>query len=141
MEIKMEKIICTIDWAEKNWCASNDTVDGVIAATGKTVDEVKKNFQETLDFDVVNSKENGLDVPEFLASHDYEVEYNYTLAALLKLYQEVTSLEVLSEATGINSKQLSYYLNGKRKPRPAMAQRIRDGFRHIAEQSAALAAL
>jgi len=137
----MEKIICTIDWAEKNWCASNDTVDGVIAATGKTVNEVKNNFQEALDFDVDNAKENGLEIPAFLISHDYIIEYNYTPSALLKMYQGVTSLEVLSEATGINSKQLSYYLNGKRKPRPAMAQRIREGFRHIAEQSAALAAL
>jgi len=83
---KMDKIICTIEWAGDNWCASNDTVDGVIVATGKTLEEVKKNFQEALDFDVAMAKENGLEIPSFLILHDYTIEYAYALSALNKSF-------------------------------------------------------
>jgi len=137
----MEKIVCTIDWADKNWCAGNDTVDGVIVATDKTLEGAKAGFQEALDFDVESAAENGLDIPDYLRNHDYEVVYEYTPAALLRMYQSVTSLAVLSRATGINQRQLSFYLNGARKPRPAIAEKIRLGFKQIANQCASLAAL
>lgn len=137
----MEKIICTIDWAEKNWCAGNDTVDGVIAVTDSTLDGVKRGFQEALDYDVECATENDDSVPEYLKTHDYEVVYEYTAAALLRLYQNVTSLKVLSDATGISQRQLSFYMNGVRKPRPQAVEKIKSGMRQIADRCMALSAL
>ena len=123
----MEKIICRIDWAEKNWCAGNDSVDGVIAVTDTTLEGVKKGFQEALDYDVECAAENGdYDVPEYLKTHEYEVVYEYTVAALLRLYQSVTSLKILSDATGISQRQLSFYMNGVRKPRPQAVEKNKE---------------
>ena len=136
----MEKVLCHIEWNGSCYWISNDTIDGVIGASGKTLDEAKKNFKETLDFDI-EASESYHDAPPALKDGNYEIEYVYEPSALLKTCQHYTTLAALSEATGISQRQLSFYMNGKHKPRPVMISRIKEGFRSIVNQCRELAVL
>lgn len=128
-----------ISWAEKNYSGGWGFEGvGVILCTDKTLDGIKKAFKEALEFHVESMIEDGDEVPEWLASKDYEIEYVLDSAAMLRQAEEYTTLAAISRVTGIHQKLLSHYANGLKKPRPAQRQRIIDGLHQIGRQLSAV---
>ena len=78
--------------------------------------------------------EDGDQVPEWLASGDYEIVYTLSASALLRNAEFFTTMAAISRATGINQKLLSHYANALKIPRPAQRQRIVDGLHMIGRQ-------
>lgn len=138
----MEKIKVEVSWNGKNFGAAvGDNVPGAVVVTAKTYEELQNEVKASIDFHVEGMVEDGDDVPEWLKNGNYEIQWNLDTSALLKVYQEVTSLAVLSRVTGINQRQLSFYMNGKRKPRNTAMMKIRKGMKDIAYKCATLSAL
>ena len=135
----MEKITVFIGWAEKNYSAHTDdfdTLNGVIAATGKTLDNVKKEFTSALQFHIDSCKEDGDELPEWLLSGQYEIEYKLETSALLHAFDGILTRVALARATGINQRQIGHYASGIRNPRPAQRKRIVDGIHKISRELA-----
>ena len=82
--------------------------------------------------------EDGDSFPEYLASGDYEIEYNLDAAALIRNAETFTTMSVISRISGINRKQLSHYANGVKHPRPAQIARIKAALAIIGTQLLAL---
>ena len=105
----------------------NDSLDFMLLGQGNTIEEAKADFLKckeemkaafaaegnTFDFDTL------------------DFEYVFDTISFLK-YSPFT-LTGLSKATGINSKQLSHYVTGYRKPSPKTVQRIQEGVTKFAE--------
>ncbi len=126
----MNKVIINIDWVPNNFSAvaANEAVACV--ATGKTLEEVKKNFTDALDFHIAGLREDGESVP-VVFSEAWEPEYHLTTRAQLKYADKYIVRKSLAQEIGVAEQQLSHYANGQRHPRPEMQQRIAEGIKSI----------
>lgn len=128
----MRKITTEVRWTEKNYeCGWGEPGVGAVVCAARDFDELKKEFAESLRFHIEGNIELGMDVPEWLAREDYEIEYRLHTSALLRQAEQYTTLSAISAATGINVKQLSHYANSTKNPRPQQRARIIEGLRAI----------
>jgi len=105
----MYKLEVTVDFTDKNFCAGTGEVGGVVMATHKTLEGLKKEFAEALQFHIKGCIADG--------SGNYEIEYSLSVQALLHHFDGVLTRETLSKVTGINAKQLGHYMSGHRRPK------------------------
>ena len=125
--MKVRAIIETGKNMDYDIYTDNDSLDFMLLGQGNTIEEAKADFLKckeemkaafaaegnTFDFDTL------------------DFEYVFDTISFLK-YSPFT-LSGLSKATGINSKQLSHYVTGYRKPSPKTVQRIQEGVTKFAE--------
>jgi hypothetical protein len=81
----MEKIHVKIGWSENNYsCISDEkALNGIIIVTNKSLDGLKKDFYESLQFHIDGCLHSGDKIPEWLTSGNYEIEYIFEVSALL----------------------------------------------------------
>lgn len=65
-------------------------------------------------------------------STNYELKYELDISALLRDAETYTTLSAISQASGINQKQLSHYANGIKHPRLKQRAKIISGLHEIA---------
>ena len=131
--MKKGTVIIKVDWVPNNYSAAplNDAIACV--ATGDTLEQVRANSVDALQFHIEGMMEDGEEVPmEF--SGEWTPEFVLTTRAQLKYTDNYISRKALARETGIAEQQLSHYANGQRHPRPAMQARITAGIRAIAER-------
>ena len=130
----MEKITVFIGWAEKNYSAyTNDfeRLGGIIIATNKTLDGVKKEFESALQFHIDGCKQDGDTLPEWLTSGKYELAYILETSALIHSLDGILTRSAIARVTGINERQIGHYALGIRKPRPQQRDKIIAGIHKI----------
>lgn len=131
----MEKITVEIYWEEKNYCCGwGYDGFGAIVCTNKNLDALKKEFEQSLSEQAAEMAADGEPVPQWLASGDYEIEYELAVSALLRQAEKFTTMAIISRFTGINQKLLSHYANSLKKPREAQRQRIVSGLHEIGRE-------
>ena len=131
----METIKVEISWSDKNYCCGWGLKGvGAVMCTNKDIDALKKEFAETLRFHLDAMVEDGEDIPQWLASGDYTIEYVLAVSALLRQAELYTTMAAISRATGINQKLLSHYANAVKQPRPAQKQKIVNGLHLIGQK-------
>lgn len=122
-------IKAVIDWLDGLYYISTPAEQGIgVSAMGKTVDKAKSVYLKFLEEYPALCAESGADVPAVLRT-PYEVEYTYTASALLHAFP--VSLRDLSDASGLNYRQLSAYKTGNRFPKESTKQKIKDGIAKI----------
>lgn len=127
----METIKVLVDWCDHNYSAYiSEKIDGVVIVTGKTIEELKQNIQESLTFHIEGLEE---EVDEWLAKGDYQLTYECTVSATLQNCLNYTTLAALSRVTGIKHAQLSHYANSIAKPKPKQKEKILLGLHTIGE--------
>ena len=128
----MEKIIVDISW-DKNYGAVLEEVNGVVIATHKTLEGVKKAFESALLFHIDGLMKDGDDIPEILRA-DYQLIFRLDTHALLNHYKGIFTYKALSRVTGINEKLLGHYAQGLRNPRTRQRQKIVDGIQKLGRE-------
>lgn len=137
METKEIKVL--VSWSGENFNGGvGDPELGVIMVTASTLDEFKKEFEDSFQFQLDCLKEDGAKIPEYISSGNYRIVYDLEATALLKEAEKFTTLAALSRATGINQKQLSHYATGIKQPRPASRERIIQGLHAIGRMALSL---
>lgn len=138
----MEKEIINVEtsWAENNFCCGLylPEINGTILQTADTLSGLKEGFAEALRTHIEACIEDGDNVPEYLVKGDYELNFVLDVRALLKDAENYTTLAAISKASGINSRQLSHYAAGKKKPRPDKREKIIDGIHCIGNRALAV---
>lgn len=128
----MKKIEVLVSW-DRNYGAHLEVGDGIVIATGDTLDEVKKEFASALEFHLKGMVADGDTIPAELVGL-YELDFHLSTQALLKYTEGIVSRKALSQVTGINQQQLTHYASGWRNPRPEMQQRIVAGIHTLGSQ-------
>ena len=128
----MEKVIVDIYYTGNNFCAHAPILSGCVS-TGATLDEMKKNINEAIEFHVESSLIDNNSIPAVFKG-EYELELKLTTEALLNAYSDIFTKAALSRITGINERQLWHYASGMRKPRPEQRKRIEDGLHRLGEE-------
>lgn len=133
------KLKVDVSWTGNNFCCAwSDEDAGSVVATSKTLPKLKEDFEQSLKWHIEGCTEDGDNLPEYLVSGDYDVEYVLDTAALLRDAETYTTMAAISRASGINQKQLSHYANGVKQPRPVQRARILAGLQLIGTQLLAL---
>ena len=127
----MGRIVVLVDYTG-NFAATPVSPELACISTGRTLDEVKTNLVEALQFHLEGMKEDSLPIPEEYVT-PWEIDWHLTTRALLHYTEGLVSRSAIAKITGINQQQLSHYASGYRKPRPSMSLRIREGVRKIAQ--------
>ncbi len=131
----MNTIDIKIDWVDKNFAAAVADERIACVATGKTLDEVKHNIIEALEFHLEGMKQSGEPVPsEYLKK--WTPAFLLTTRAQLRYADAYITRKALARETGINEQQLSHYANGWKTPRPDTRRRILDGIQAISKRLA-----
>jgi predicted RNase H-like HicB family nuclease len=121
-----------IETAETNYAAYVEEISGV-AATGKTLAEVKASLLDALDFLVECCEEDGDEIPEELQGN-YDIDFRMDVKSFLGVYSGIFTKAGLERLTGINQKQLWHYANGKSVPRRAQVLRIENALHQLGEE-------
>ena len=95
---------------------------------GGSEEEAKEDFFECRDEMNELAIQSGNPLPEF------DFEFAYDTASFLRYYGDTLTLTGLQKITGINSKQLSHYVTGHRKPSPKTVERIHQGVVRFAQK-------
>lgn len=130
-----------VEWADNNFNAGTGEINGVVIATGKTMDEVKEAFRATFDFHIKGSIKGGDRLPKFILDNNYELDFKLGASAMLHLADGLISRSAISKATGINEKQLSHYLTGHRIAREEQNEKIAAGIIRISKQISTLSSI
>ncbi len=129
----MEVVKFIIDYADSNYSAG--AKEYACVATGRSIEELKANIAEAIEFHFEGMREDNETCP---SAGDYTFDYEYSVAALLQHYKSIVSLAALSKVTGINQGLLSHYISGLRTPREKQRIKIVDGFHAIAKELASI---
>lgn len=130
----MKKIKVMVEWVDNNFSAGTGHVNGVIMATGKTLEEVEDSFRQAFEFHIEGAKKDGDKLPSYIVDNNYELDFKLGASAMLHLADGLISRSAISKATGINEKQLSHYLTGHRVAREAQNEKIAAGIIKISKQ-------
>jgi hypothetical protein len=131
----MEKITVEIYWEEKNYCCGWGYEGfGAIVCTNKNLEDLKKEFEQSLSEQAAEMAADDEPIPQWLATGDYEINYELAVSALLRQAEKFTTMAIISRFTGINQKLLSHYANSLKKPREAQRQRIVRGLHEIGKE-------
>ena len=137
MEPKEIKV--SVSRTEDNYCCGwNDGRGGAVFVTAATLDQLKKDFAESLQFHIEGCEIDGDEIADYLRSGDYTITYDLDAAALIRSAESYTTMSAISRASGINQKQLSHYATGVKRARPRQIARIKDALRIIGEAILAL---
>lgn len=132
----MGKVKIIVGW-DGNYSAvpANDVI--VCIVTGKSLEEVKHNMEESLRTHLDWMREDGDDLPsEFVG--EWELEFELNGRALVHYAEGLVDRGALARLSGINRIQLGHYLTGRSTPRPQQVERIKKGIKAIAAQLSAL---
>lgn len=127
----MKNIKVIIGYTGTNFCACSEQILGCVA-TGSTIEEIKKEYTELLDFHIEGMEADKETLP--VERGKYKLVFELDTQALLKQYQNIISFSALSKVTGINQRQLSHYANGIRTPRANQRQKIVKGLHEIGKE-------
>lgn len=106
--------------------ARSEKYNCMFLGCGNTEEDAKEDLFECRDEMMELAQESGKTLPEF------EFEFAYDTASFLRYYGDTLTLTGLQKITGINSKQLSHYVTGHRKPSPKTVARIHQGVTQFA---------
>lgn len=121
-----------IEWAEHNYSAYVEEIDGV-CGIGDTLTEVKKSLMDGLVYLKEACIDFGDPVPEELQG-EYQIVFRMDTKSFLQMYCKIFTKSALQRMTGINQKQLWHYANGLSTPRPATVQKIERALHQLGEE-------
>ena len=136
----MCKIEVKIGWSGNNYsCVSDDkALNGMIVVTNKTIEGLKKDFQNSLQFHIDGCLQCGDTLPEWLVSGEYELEYILEVSALLHSLDGILTRSAIARVSGINERQIGHYAAGISVPRLVQRNKIINAIHSISNELAAV---
>ncbi len=128
----MKTIIVILEKSEGNYSAYIPALEGCIA-TGESLQEVKQNIEEAVEFHLDGMKKEGLDIPEVF-QNDYTYVYKIDIESLFEWFSGVLTKSGISKLTGMNQSLVSQYANGMKKPGPKQTKKIEEAIHSFGEE-------
>ena len=132
----MRKLQVKIGWSGNNYSCitDDDALGGIIIVTNKTLTGLKKDFQESLQFHIEGCIQEGEQLPEWLISGQYEIDYIMETSALIHSLDGILTRSAIARASGINERQIGHYAAGIRTPRPVQRNKIINAIHSISKE-------
>lgn len=134
----MKQIIVEVRWCDKNFCCGWSEPDlGAVLSTGKTLEDLKQDFEAAFSFHIEGMLEDGI-APQWAQDNQYEIEYVMHISATLRQAERYTSMAAVSRLSGINATLLRHYASSIKEPRQNQKDKIIDALHTIGNKMLAL---
>ena len=110
----MNQISVVLEKTNTGYSAYSPDVPGCIA-TGKTVNLVKKEFAEALEFHIKGITEDGDPLPDALQG-EYMLSFKTDIQTFFAWMNGVMTKTGVANIAGLNRDLVNHYANGRRKP-------------------------
>ena len=128
----MEKVVVIIEKSNTGYSAYLPDLHGCVS-TAATIDEIKTNIAEAINFHLEGMAEDKLPGPAQFKKQ-YSLLYSFDVETFLNYYNHIFTRRALSKLTGINESLLSQYASGLKHPRPAQSKKIEVGLHQLANE-------
>jgi predicted RNase H-like HicB family nuclease len=128
----MKTAIVILEKSDGNYSAYLPNLNGCVA-TGTTLQEVKGNIADALEFHIDGMKNENLEIPEPF-NGPYHLTYKMDIESLFDWFSGVLTKSGLSRLTGMNQSLLSQYASGIKTPGPKQAKRIEKAIHSFGEE-------
>jgi predicted RNase H-like HicB family nuclease len=126
------EIIVRIGRTKNNYAACVEGLDGFVC-TADTLEELKKEVSEGINFHLEGLREDADPVPEMFES-EYFLVYKWDVESLMDYYKGIFTKAALERITGINQTQLGHYGAGRSKPRKQQILKIEKALHQLGEE-------
>jgi predicted RNase H-like HicB family nuclease len=92
-------------------------------STGESIDEIKTNIREAVDFHIEGMLIENLPVPEVFAG-GFNLTYKMDLASLFEWFSGILTKSGVSRITGMNQSLISQYVSGNKTPSNKQTKKI-----------------
>jgi predicted RNase H-like HicB family nuclease len=132
----MNKLKVSISWSGNNYCAEthHEALNGIIISAHKSLETLKKDFKESLQFHIEGCLRDNDKLPEWIVSGQYELDYVLETSALLHSLDGILTRSAIARVSGINEKMIGHYASGYRNPRPKQREKIINGIYTISRE-------
>jgi predicted RNase H-like HicB family nuclease len=114
-----------LEKTSSGYSAYIEGLDGV-AATGRTVQEVKRNISEAFLMHIDGLKEDG-ELPDFLDNPENRtLTFNIDIETFFSWYSGIITKAGISKIANINQSLVSQYAMGIKKPGPKQRRKIEE---------------
>ncbi len=120
----MKTVEVIVEHAGTNLSAYIENVP--VFTVGDSMQEIRDNIKEAVDFYIEVANEDGSKIPKVLRG-EYEFKYKLDAATFINYYSGIFTKAALSRISGINERQLWYYAAGVHKPRKNQLEKIQKG--------------
>jgi len=128
----MKSVIVTVEMTDNNYSAYIEDLPGCVT-TGKTIDELKRNMHEAIEFHLEGMVEDKIDVPDSF-NEEYRLVFRFDTKCLLAHYKGIITNSALERLTGINQRQLQRYASGKTIPLRPQQMKIQKALHRLGKE-------
>ena len=129
-------ITAIIECTENNYSAYLEGLDGIVSI-GDSIDEIKRNLCEALDYYLEDFVGHEADIPQVLKG-GYQLEFKMDVKSFLNVYCGIFTKSALERLTGIHQKQLWHYAKGKSVPRQTQVTKIETALHNLGKELLAI---
>jgi len=120
----MKTVQVILEKAENNYSAFIPELEGCVV-TGATIQDIKKNVNETVTFHLEGMKDEQLEIPDVFKG-EYEYEIKVDVSSLFEWFSGVLTKSGIAKLTGMNQSLISQYANGLKTPSKKQTAKIQE---------------
>ncbi len=102
-------------------------------STGESIDEIKTNIREAVDFHIEGMQIENLPVPEGF-SGEFDLTYKMDLASLFEWFSGILTKSGVSKITGMNQSLISQYVSGIKSPSNKQTKKIERALHNLGQE-------
>ncbi len=102
-------------------------------STGESIDEIKTNIREAVDFHIEGMQIENLPVPEGF-SGEFDLTYKMDLASLFEWFSGILTKSGVSRITGMNQSLISQYVSGIKSPSNKQTKKIERALHNLGQE-------
>ena len=126
------KILVILEKTISGYSAHIPELDGCIA-TGSSLDEVRRNIFDAVDFHLKGLQLEKLPIPEKFRK-TIELSYKLDIASLFDWFSGILTKSGVSRITGLNQSLISQYVSGIKKPSIKQSKKIESALHHLGKE-------
>lgn len=102
-------------------------------STGESIDEIKCNIKEAIDFHIEGMRMENLQVPVGF-DEMFDLSYKMDIAALFEWFSGILTKSGVSKITGMNPSLISQYVSGIKTPSNKQTKKIEQALHNLGQE-------
>ena len=126
------KILVVLEKTDSGYSSYLPDLLGCIA-TGESLNDVRENIRDAVDFHLEGLRLQGLPIPDGFHG-DFNLAYKMDVASLFEWFSGILTKSGVSRITGMNQSLISQYVSGIKKPSSKQTKKIERALHNLGQE-------
>ena len=131
-KVEASKILVVLEKTDSGYSSYLPDLPGCIA-TGESLNDVRGNIRDAVDFHLEGLRLQGLPTPAGFHG-DFNLAYKMDVASLFEWFSGILTKSGVSRITGMNQSLISQYVSGIKKPSNKQTKKIERALHHLGQE-------